>query len=223
MRARIYDPKVARWHSLDPIGFVDGPNLYLYVLGNPVNLLDASGFQVVVEEGDGLTEEEFLALDCNCDETKAVSNLSLYVKVKDSELTINVERKEIKDENTVIIRKMPLKDSGGSSITVIVVRETWQVGCCNSKDKKSSRSIGKRQTGKSIDIALSFSVPKAFGPTKANMKHLVDHVFSPMPMWHYGAAKDNLLKQCLIDTGWTGFWPNPIEKDAKIEGIDIKE
>jgi len=39
-RERIYDPKHGRWLQRDPIGYVDGWNLYEYVKSNPVNNLD---------------------------------------------------------------------------------------------------------------------------------------------------------------------------------------
>ena len=41
--ARYYAPWVARWTSVDPAGVVDGPNLYAYVIGNPIRLHDPSG------------------------------------------------------------------------------------------------------------------------------------------------------------------------------------
>ncbi len=49
--ARYYDPEIGRWLTLDPLGFIDGPNKYLYVGNNPVNWIDAWG----------LTKEEILA------------------------------------------------------------------------------------------------------------------------------------------------------------------
>jgi len=43
--ARDYDPGAGRWTAKDPIGFDgDGPNLYGYVLNDPVNLIDRTGF-----------------------------------------------------------------------------------------------------------------------------------------------------------------------------------
>ncbi|MBJ7353482.1 MAG: RHS repeat-associated core domain-containing protein [Thermoleophilaceae bacterium] len=42
--AREYDAELGRWTSSDPIGFAGGDsNLYGYVLGDPVNLIDPSG------------------------------------------------------------------------------------------------------------------------------------------------------------------------------------
>ncbi|MGH9462624.1 MAG: RHS repeat-associated core domain-containing protein, partial [Vicinamibacteria bacterium] len=42
-RARYYDPGTGRFISEDPMGFVDGPNLYAYVAGDPINRRDPSG------------------------------------------------------------------------------------------------------------------------------------------------------------------------------------
>ena len=41
--ARWYNPVIGRWLSPDPLGMVDGPNLYLYLNNNPINLIDPWG------------------------------------------------------------------------------------------------------------------------------------------------------------------------------------
>jgi len=42
--ARDYDPAIGRWTAKDPIRFAgDGPNLYGYVLNDPVNWVDSNG------------------------------------------------------------------------------------------------------------------------------------------------------------------------------------
>ena len=41
--ARYYAPWLSRWTAADPAGMVDGPNLYAYVRGNPVRLVDPDG------------------------------------------------------------------------------------------------------------------------------------------------------------------------------------
>jgi RHS repeat-associated protein len=43
--ARYYAPWLGRWVSSDPIGIAVGPNLYAYVLNNPVRLHDRLGMQ----------------------------------------------------------------------------------------------------------------------------------------------------------------------------------
>ena len=42
-RARVYDPMMGRFLQADPIRYGDGPNIYAYVHGDPVNGTDPSG------------------------------------------------------------------------------------------------------------------------------------------------------------------------------------
>ena len=42
-RARYYAAWLGRWSSPDPAGLADGPCIYEYVTGNPINKLDPSG------------------------------------------------------------------------------------------------------------------------------------------------------------------------------------
>ena len=44
-KARFYDPQIGRFMTPDPAGMVDGPNLYAYVLNDPVNFTDPSGLR----------------------------------------------------------------------------------------------------------------------------------------------------------------------------------
>lgn len=48
---RYYAPWVGRWLSADPAGPVDGLNLYEYVSGNPVRMVDPEGMQEEVPQG----------------------------------------------------------------------------------------------------------------------------------------------------------------------------
>ena len=45
---RFYDPDTGRYISADPIGLAGGMNLYNYVQGNPVNLIDPKGLDAGV-------------------------------------------------------------------------------------------------------------------------------------------------------------------------------
>ncbi|WP_437635622.1 RHS repeat domain-containing protein [Sorangium sp. So ce854] len=59
--ARYYAPWLGRWTAADPAGMVDGPNLFLYALDNPVRLMDPDGAAVA----PGLTEEQKARLIAN--------------------------------------------------------------------------------------------------------------------------------------------------------------
>jgi RHS repeat-associated protein len=50
---RYYDPKIGRWISPDPIGTVDGPNLYAFVHNNPIKYVDYFGFKATFDENCG--------------------------------------------------------------------------------------------------------------------------------------------------------------------------
>ena len=41
--ARYYDASLGRFISRDPLGYIDGPNGYIYVSNNPINLIDPDG------------------------------------------------------------------------------------------------------------------------------------------------------------------------------------
>ncbi len=51
VRARVYQPGIGRWISQDPIGFVDGLNLYAYVQNQTGMAFDASGFGLITDLG----------------------------------------------------------------------------------------------------------------------------------------------------------------------------
>ncbi len=44
--ARYYAAWLGRWTAADPAGLVDGPNLYEYVTGDPILLMDPDGMQL---------------------------------------------------------------------------------------------------------------------------------------------------------------------------------
>ncbi len=56
-RNRVLDPGTGRLTTLDPMGFVDGPNGYVYVINNPINWTDPKGLDsagMIPESTSGL-------------------------------------------------------------------------------------------------------------------------------------------------------------------------
>jgi RHS repeat-associated protein len=65
--ARDYDPETGRWTAQDPIDFAAGDsNLYGYVLGDPVNLVDPSGLYVETGFDLGFTLYDIITLALGC-------------------------------------------------------------------------------------------------------------------------------------------------------------
>jgi RHS repeat-associated protein len=59
VRHRYYHPRLGRWVSRDPLGYVDGMSLYQYVRSGPLSMLDMLGL-VAVSSARGETPEERL-------------------------------------------------------------------------------------------------------------------------------------------------------------------
>jgi len=60
---RYYNPQTARWNMRDPLGFVDGPNVYAYVAGNPINYTDPLGLDGLTPCAQAVLKDFFPNLD----------------------------------------------------------------------------------------------------------------------------------------------------------------
>jgi len=49
VRFRYLHPTLGRWLSRDPVGYIDGANFYIYVINNPVNIIDLYGLATANE------------------------------------------------------------------------------------------------------------------------------------------------------------------------------
>jgi len=50
---RYYNPTTARWLTRDPLGMIDGPNVYAYVMRNPVGAVDPLGLSITCVKKTG--------------------------------------------------------------------------------------------------------------------------------------------------------------------------
>src|SRR5690606_37260852 len=57
VRHRHYSPELGRWISRDPVGYVEGLNLYQYVLGTALGRIDAYGLMSVPDIDSGPCRE----------------------------------------------------------------------------------------------------------------------------------------------------------------------
>jgi RHS repeat-associated protein len=80
--ARDYDPETGRWTAQDPIDFAAGDaNLYGYVLGDPVNLVDPSGlvYETPVDVAFVVYDITTLALGCGSWSALALDTGGIFV------------------------------------------------------------------------------------------------------------------------------------------------
>ena len=72
-----------RWTSADPAGLIDGPNVYAYVGGNPVQHIDNLGawYDDVIRDGINLFSTDWCSLaSCLKKWAKPINNKILRVK-----------------------------------------------------------------------------------------------------------------------------------------------
>ena len=65
-RNRVYDPATGRFTSEDPLGFVDGANMYIYVGNNPLLFVDPTG-EVAITTAIGVVTICALVVSCVSD------------------------------------------------------------------------------------------------------------------------------------------------------------
>ena len=61
-KARFYDSQIGRFMTPDPAGMVDGPNLYAYVLNDPLNATDPSGLFLMGDSEGRCVETEDIVI-----------------------------------------------------------------------------------------------------------------------------------------------------------------
>ena len=92
-RARFYDPAKGRFITRDPKGYIDGLNMYAFVLGNPVNMTDPTG-TITDEQAKEMEESTFRRSDYSLDEEASEENQKIQAQENDVE---NKAPKSLKD------------------------------------------------------------------------------------------------------------------------------
>ncbi len=103
--ARYYAPWLARWTAPDPAGMVDGVNLYEYVRGNPVRLVDPDGRESSLGDEpaiDDIPPDDRTAFELRGGES--AENLPEYVTIPTH---LVVELGEIIDDNQIPSDSVP--------------------------------------------------------------------------------------------------------------------
>jgi RHS repeat-associated protein len=82
-RNRYYSPETGRFVSQDPLGYINGPNLYQYCFSDPVNFFDPWGLSSKSERGPALSYEdlaEILGRPPRMEDIREITNSGIFSK-----------------------------------------------------------------------------------------------------------------------------------------------
>jgi RHS repeat-associated protein len=78
-RARVYDPRLGRFNSSDPIGIIARPNLFLYAGNNPITSSDPSGFLEIDLSSENLNTSKEILIGAGQGVAKAVWGFASFL------------------------------------------------------------------------------------------------------------------------------------------------
>jgi RHS repeat-associated protein len=147
IRARMYQPTIARWRSVDPLGFAQGSNLFEFLLNSPQMQLDPSGLLCMTNPQDckdALKEqlkilkeifENFATYDSFDEKTKEVVKKKCpFPDIQCCETPVLVEGVEPKGCNSVCAGK----SGGGGTIPPKNVHGQVFIGICQGVPEGST-------------------------------------------------------------------------------------
>lgn len=126
VRFRVYAPELGRWRTRDPIGYVDGTNLYQYAASSPVVFADPSGLTISVSGNRNEKKKILDALNEMCPGGEFEMDSDGSIKSKDPHFSdcdkadpdeenpelCNCLRKALASENDFHIRPAKRKSDG---------------------------------------------------------------------------------------------------------------
>jgi RHS repeat-associated protein len=136
--ARYYAPWLARWVSCDPKGMVDGVNLYLYGLCNPVRFVDAGGLQAGEAKKAPMTNATRPNESPAADNLPSASDLARILSIQailEERRIWNLPAGERGKLLHALFENMPSNNPGFDKIKSMVLQELKTIGS-STKDVK---------------------------------------------------------------------------------------
>jgi RHS repeat-associated protein len=156
MLARYYSGWLGRWTAADPVGLVDGVNLYAYCRGNPVKYIDPDGKEIRLEG----TEEEKKATFKNLQKLTN-DELSMSFNKEDSTSTVIIKKtggantgKDLKLGSELIQELIQLGD-GAKTVTIKQVKGEKKNYAYIADDSKEADAENGTGTNAIIDFNLA--------------------------------------------------------------------
>ena len=175
VRARMYQPTVGRWRSMDPLKFVEGMNPYRYCRNATIHQIDPSGLKVLVFawEGAGAAGGDLISLSVMKDVYGPIATDVLGDKV---EIDIRYEKEIVKYFGTPLLLNQLAQNAAQKII---------------GKAKLADVSIDCKQCYPRIVLAgyswgAAYMTLVAGWMTRTDPKLMVDLVFSIDPVFESG-------------------------------------
>jgi len=154
--ARYYDPEVGRWLTPDPLGMIDGPNIYAYAQNNPINLVDPYGLKVYIAEHPvwGIGEHWYIIIIP--DNPQDFANNPLFYPIGNGQLETTISGEPGSTGN---LTSVPNADSGSPTLDKTQINPA-----CAERDTDFINNLLQAEAG--YDNNLPYDpTPWQFDPT----------------------------------------------------------
>jgi RHS repeat-associated protein len=202
-RARAYDPVMGRFLQTDPIGYDDGPNIYAYVGGDPVNRTDPSGL-CGRHVGDGKYCTKIQPVDVGPKEN-TIEELIVEARRKTQEALDKAEaalnglkdahfdRQNANNPPTTLREAQDKSREGGdctklSPYQAIYHQQNGATGNIKYVCSDGSEGVYDAKTGKLVTDAANVGTYNYYDPNKDSVKHMI---FDVLPYFIFGNSESD--------------------------------